>query len=134
MLRKGLRQPVANPSRIDPAAELDALADAIIDGAADDENADFREIVDLATKELLRRFKDEPENLPGTFVIKLVLDGLKAIAARDVPEPDTTGDLSILDALDSVPRDHAVMVLDREILRLQDELARFVEKRGTYDD
>ena len=76
-----------------------------------------------------RRFEEEPENLPGTFVIKLVLDGLKAIAARDVPEPAEVEGLNILDSLDAVPVEHARMVLDREIARLRAELERFERKR-----
>lgn len=107
--------------------ELDALADAVL---ATPDNNDFREIVKLATKELLRRFNEEPENLPGTFVIKLVLDGLKAIAANDVPEPETVEDgRSILDSIHAVPPAHAVKLLDREIERRQAELAAFVAKR-----
>ena len=107
-------------------AELDRLADAVIAGAADD--ADFRSILSLATKELLRRFEEEPQNLPGTFVIKLVLDGLKAVAARDVPETPVEDTRSILDTLDALPKVHARKLLQREIDRVSGELARYTAK------
>jgi hypothetical protein len=105
--------------------ELDALADAIANSG---DEGDFKDIVDLATKELLRRFKEEPEKLPGTFVIKLVLDGLKAIAARDVPEHEGEDTRSIIDTLDALPPEHGRKLLQREIDRITGELARYTAK------
>lgn len=104
--------------------ELDALADAVLENADD---ADFRSILSLATKELLRRFEEEPQNLPGTFVIKLVLDGLKAVAAKDVPVAQEADERSILDNLAALPKPHARKLLQREIDRVNGELARYHE-------
>ena len=50
------------------------------------EEVDFEELVALSGKELMRRFETDPDSLPGTFVIKLWLDGNKAIRAGDAPE------------------------------------------------
>jgi hypothetical protein len=117
--------PQPGPERID----FDAFADAIVQNVGQEDDGDFREIVGLATKELLRRFKEEPEDLPGTFVIKLVLDGLKAIAAKDVPEASEGEDTrSIIDTLDALPPEHARKLLQREIDRMRGELARYTEK------
>jgi hypothetical protein len=117
--------PQPGPERID----FDAFADAIVQNVGQEDDGDFREIVGLATKELLRRFKEEPEDLPGTFVIKLVLDGLKAIAAKDVPETSEGEDTrSIIDTLHALPPEHARKLLQREIDRMRGELARYTEK------
>jgi hypothetical protein len=117
--------PQPGPERID----FDAFADAIVQNVGQEDDGDFREIVGLATKELLRRFKEEPEDLPGTFVIKLVLDGLKAIAAKDVPETSEGEDTrSIVDTLHALPPEHARKLLQREIDRMRGELARYTEK------
>jgi hypothetical protein len=117
--------PQPGPERID----FDAFADAIVQNVGQEDDGDFREIVGLATKELLRRFKEEPEDLPGTFVIKLVLDGLKAIAAKDVPEASEGEDTrSIIDTLHALPPEHARKLLQREIDRMRGELARYTEK------
>jgi hypothetical protein len=117
--------PPPGPERID----FDAFADAIVQNVGQEDDGDFREIVGLATKELLRRFKEEPEDLPGTFVIKLVLDGLKAIAAKDVPETSEGEDTrSIVDTLHALPPEHARKLLQREIDRMRGELARYTEK------
>jgi hypothetical protein len=117
--------PQPGPERID----FDAFADAIVQNVGQEDDGDFREIVGLATKELLRRFKEEPEELPGTFVIKLVLDGLKAIAAKDVPETSEGEDTrSIVDTLHALPPEHARKLLQREIDRMRGELARYTEK------
>jgi hypothetical protein len=124
-----LTPPSASPlERLNPTAELDALADVITEGAGGD-NTDFREIVDLATRELLRRFRETPEDLPGTFVIKLVLDGLKAIAAQAVPEPDGPDTRSIIDNLDALPAVYALKIVDAELERVRAELAGLEAKR-----
>lgn len=50
------------------------------------DEVDFEELVALSGRELERRFKEDPNSLPGTFVIKLWLDGNKAIRAGDTPD------------------------------------------------
>jgi hypothetical protein len=52
----------------------------------DDDDPDFADLVVAAGNELKRRFKKDPDSLPGTFVIKLWLDGNKAIRAGDAPK------------------------------------------------
>jgi hypothetical protein len=84
-----------------------------------EEQADFEELVDLAGKELERRFRQDPDSLPGTFVIKLFLDGNKAMRAGDVPEdgpvaPDP-------DVLDLVQSDGLPWERKRELLETERE-------------
>src|SRR5512146_940505 len=81
------------------------------------EEADFEELVDLAGKELERRFKEDPSDLPGTFVIKLFLDGNKAIRAGDVPEdevPEPDPDVLDLVRSDGLPVERKYELLIEE--------------------
>lgn len=105
------------PERI-TQADIDAAldADAIIANAAG--NADFKDLVDLAGKELMRRFQEEPSSLPGTFVIKLYLDGMKAIAAGETPDEGDQGSVDLLNSLEALPPETALPLLQAEITRL----------------
>lgn len=105
------------PERITEKDIADALdADAIIANSAG--NADFKELVDLAGRELMRRFKEEPDSLPGTFVIKLYLDGMKAIAAGDAPDESDPGSVDLLASLEALPPESAIPILRDEMERL----------------
>jgi hypothetical protein len=79
--------------------------------------------------ELNRRMgdKDLVKDIPGTGLIQLAKELLKL--ADEAKQADATEGLSILDALDHVPIEHARSVLDREINRLRDELGLFEAKR-----
>ena len=93
----------------------DALdSEPIIDGS----DPDFKEIARLVAQELMRRLKDDPESLPGTFVIKLYLDSQKALAAGAVPDQGDQGQVDILASLDALPPEHARELLRGEIVRL----------------
>lgn len=82
-----------------------------------EELADFEELVQLAGKELERRFREDPDSLPGTFVIKLFLDGNKAMRAGDVPDaaPDEP-DPDVLDLIqnDGLPNERKLELLNAE--------------------
>lgn len=98
--------------------ELDKIADGLISSATAD-SASFRDLIDAAGLELKRRFDEEPSSLPGTFVIKLFLDGQKALAAQDFdPEELESNQVSILDRIDALPREHAAALLKGELARL----------------
>lgn len=99
-------------------ADLNAAADVVIANATAD-TASFRELIEAAGGELKRRFDEEPESLPGTFVIKLFLDGQKALAANEIVDPEDPDDqVAILDRLGALPREHAVALLKGELARL----------------
>lgn len=100
-----------------------ALESAPLDASA----PNFGELVELAGRELMRRFREEPNSLPGTFVIKLYLDGMKAVAAGAVPEQADQGQVDILESLDALPPEHA-----RELLR--GELNRLGALTAAYQD
>lgn len=67
-------------------------------------------------------------------MIKLVLDGLKAIAAQAVPESDEKDTRSIIDNLDALPPVYALRILDSERERLVGELAALEAKRKEIND
>lgn len=105
------------PDRITEADIEAALAAPSIVGDGDD--ADFKQLVKLAGKELMRRFQEEPSSLPGTFVIKLFLDGSKAVAAGDLPDPDDLGSVDLFKSLSVLPPEAQIEVLAAEIDRLR---------------
>lgn len=106
------------------ALPLDTITDADIAAALDSppieaDTPNFAELVNLAGQELMRRFREEPDSLPGTFVIKLYLDGMKAVAAGNVPDAEDPGTVDVLAALDSLPPEHARALLETELVRLR---------------
>ena len=105
---------MTEPGRLEQGDLLDALGAAVI--ADPQDPASLRELVTAAKTELKRRFEEEPESLPGTFVIKMVLDGEKQLNARDAPSelPEVT----ILDRIDALPAEHGIALLRGEITRL----------------
>ena len=98
------------------------------DGESSDVPFDLGVLKTNLLKELNRRVgdKDLVKDIPGTGLIQLVKELLKQ---PDEEKPAEAEGLNILDSLDAVPADHARQVLDREIARLQAELAKFVAKR-----
>lgn len=85
-----------------------------------EEDVDFGELVDLAGQELKRRFEEDPASLPGTFVIKLWLDGNKAILHGDAPEEeDLTPEPDVLDLVqqDGLPVERKQQLLIAERLK-----------------
>ena len=85
---------------------------------SEEESVDFGELVELSGKELARRFKEDPNSLPGTFVIKLWLDGNKAMKAGDVNEaPDEAPPPDVLELVQSpglpTERKHDLLVAER---------------------
>ena len=101
-------------------------------GTDTDAPLEMSSLKDNILSELNRRFAD-PElvkDIPGTGLIQLAKEVLK--------QPDEKQDaavvegLDILDALDAVPEEHAIRVLDREIGRRKAELERFEQKRKEY--
>jgi hypothetical protein len=109
--------------QLDQDELLVALGEAVTT-TTDVESASFRDLIDAAGRELKRRFDDDPESLPGTFVIKLFLDGQKAIASKDVP--DDVPEVSILDRIDALPTEHAVALIRGELARLDSLKETFV--------
>lgn len=94
---------------------------------------DLNEFKGNVLGELNRRMgdKDLVKDIPGTGLIQLAKELLKQPEEEKTVEHDGR---SILDSLDAVPREHALMVLDREIERLKGELARFEAKREELSD
>jgi hypothetical protein len=115
---------LARPKRVTEAELEEVLnAEPVIVGDPDDPN--FKELVGAAGRELTRRFNDDPGSLPGTFVIKLFLDGMKALAAGAVPEAEDPGSVDILSSLGSLPPEHARELLCNEIHRLGELVAEY---------
>jgi len=107
----------------DFAKILDEQGDEVI--AATSENANFTELVEGAGRWLKYRTDNDPESLPPTFMVKLYLDGQKAIAAKQVPEEPDGTQVSILDRIDALPPEHAAMLIKGEIARLDSLRADF---------
>lgn len=105
---------MSEPGRIDEAA-INAALDGLVQNAAGD--ASFAGLVAAAGRELQRRFDTDPDSLPGTFVIKLFLDGTKAIAANDVP--DDADDGPPPDVLDLVQNKGLPVTRRVELLRTE---------------
>lgn len=106
----------------EPAKLTDADVEQILADASDEvpaEDASFVDLVEGAGRWLKDKMENEPEALPPTFMVKLYLDGKKAIKARDVV-PDVTEEdkVSILDRIDALPREHAVALIKGELARL----------------
>ena len=93
-----------------------------------DSKFDLAALKESVLGELYRRMgdKDLVKDIPGTGLIQLAKEMLKQ---PEEAKPAEVEGLNILDSLDAVPVDHARMVLDREIARLNAELAKFVAKR-----
>lgn len=108
---------MTEPERI-AEEDLAKLGEAIISNATAG-SASFRELIEAAGTELKRRFDEDPASLPGTFVIKLFLDGQKALTAKEFePTEDELGNVSILDRIDALPAEHAAALLKGEIARI----------------
>ena len=102
-----------------------------------DEDIDFGELVELAGKELERRFKSDPDSLPGTFVIKLWLDGNKALRAGDAPEAqDDSPPPDVLDLVQSpgLPSERKQALLLSERTKIVDRLASIDKALEEIDD
>lgn len=121
--------------RLEAVTEADitaALAGPSIVGDSHDPN--LPELARLAGQELMRRFREEPSSLPGTFVIKLYLDGMKAIAAGAVPEDeDGPGAVDVLKSLDALPPEHARELVAKEIVRLGALLAAYHDTQSALE-
>ncbi len=83
-----------------------------------EDDVDFGELVKLSGQELRRRFEEDPASLPGTFVIKLWLDGNKAILHGDSPSEEEAGpEPDVLELVQSpglpVERKHELLVAER---------------------
>lgn len=118
---------MSEPERIDEAA-INAALDGLVQNAAPDD-ASFSGLVAAAGKELQRRFDNDPDSLPGTFVIKLFLDGTKAIAANNVP--DETPDGPEPDVLDLVQNEGLPVTRRRELLLAERD--RAVDRLAAID-
>lgn len=118
---------MSEPERIDEAA-INAALDGLVQNAAPGD-ASFAGLVAAAGKELQRRFDHDPDSLPGTFVIKLFLDGTKAIAAND--GLDDTPDAPDPDVLDLVQNQG--LPVTRRIELLQAERDRTVGRLAAID-
>lgn len=104
------------PEKITEKNLKDALGAGSDLPASDD--PDFKELVALAGKELMSRFNTAPDSLPGTFVIKLYLDGMKAIAAGDAPDQGDPGSVDLLGSFDALPPETALPLIKAEMTRL----------------
>lgn len=102
--------------------DLEAAAEAI---AHDTDDPTVAKIHVLATKWVYDMLEEHPEKLPPTFAIKLFLDLEKAKAAKEITPDEETVEVSVLDRIDALPRDHAAELLKREIERLDQRRAEF---------
>ena len=93
----------------------------------DPDDPDFKALVSAAGRELTRRFNTDPGSLPGTFVIKLFLDGMKALAAGVVPAVVDPGHVDVLASLQALPPEHALQLVEGEALRLSGLLDEYAE-------
>lgn len=113
----------------DPQKITDADVAAILADNSDPpvvEDASFVELVEGAGRWLQEKMENDPESLPPTFMVKLYLDGKKAIAAKAVePELNSDNQVSILDRIDAVPAEHAITILKGEIARLDSLRAEY---------
>lgn len=117
---------MTDPERLtdeDVAKILAENGDEVIAGAS--ENANFTELVEGAGRWLKDRMENDPESLPPTFMVKLYLDGQKAIAAKQVPDVPDGAQVSILDRIDALPKAHAASLVKAELARLDSLRADF---------
>ena len=94
---------------------LGAVGDSAIEKAAEDAN--FSELVEAVGRWIQERIENDPDSLPATFMLKMYLDGKKAISARQVAD-DSVPEISILDRIDALPAAHAIALLRGELSRL----------------
>jgi hypothetical protein len=93
-----------------------------------DEGFDLGNFKNAILGELNRRLGDPDlvKDIPGTGLIQLAKELLKQPAEQAPDEGEDTR--SILDTLDALPPEHARKLLQREIDRLNGELARYTER------
>jgi hypothetical protein len=107
---------------------LDQLAELVLN--ADDAN--LPELVREAGNWLLEAFRDPDQRrkLGSTFVIKLFLDGQKALSAKPPEETDDEAEQrkSVLEQVDRLPKGHAQKLLRQEIARLDALLQQHRDK------
>ena len=99
-----------------PDEEIESLLEDHQESEEDD--ASFIDLVEGAGKWIKNMMDNKPDALPPTFMVKLYLDGKKAIASRAVEPESDEGRVSILDRIDALPREHAVAILKGELARL----------------
>ena len=85
---------------------------------------DFAKLVGAAGKELTRRLDKDPDSIPGTFLIKLWLDGNKALRAGDAPTDDAPPDPDVLELIqqEGLPRERKLELLIQEEARVRGRL------------
>jgi hypothetical protein len=99
--------------------QLEEIGDQLL---VDPDDPSFVDIHDMATKWVLKLFKDHPERVPPTLAFKLFLDGTKMRNAQEVPEPEQAEPHSLLDQITALPAEHAAKLIQAEIGRLETEL------------
>jgi hypothetical protein len=88
------------------------------------EGADFHLLGEEANKELLKRFREDPSSVPGSFLMKFVLDydkrkDSRAYEADAAPEYDSVR--TILNDMDIDPeRKKELLLIEKQ--RLEEEL------------
>jgi hypothetical protein len=88
------------------------------------EGADFHLLGEAANRELMKRFESDPASVPGSFLMKFVLDydkrrDSRAYEAEAAPEYDSVR--TILNDMDIDPeRKKELLLLEKE--RLEEEL------------
>ncbi len=90
------------------------------------EALDLQALVPLAAKELKRRFENDPESLPGTFVIKLFLDGHRQLVRQDEGvDVEAEQEPDVLDLVQSpgLPLERKLELLESEGQKCRDRLA-----------
>ena len=102
----------------------------------DPDDPDLREVGKLAARELVRRFKKDPSSLPGTFVIKLVLDAKKAEAAGAFKDEEVQEYTSVLEIVreSTLPKERKRELLLTERERLQSEWFLVKEELEKMED
>ena len=90
-----------------------------------DGDPDFAELVSAAGKELTRRLDRDPDSIPGTFLIKLWLDGNKALRAGDAPSEDSPPDPDVLELISNpgLPAERKIELLNAEREKVVERLA-----------
>jgi hypothetical protein len=113
---------VTAPEKISEA-DLEKVLEAMAESVESD-SSDFLQLGDLAGKELLRRFKEDPTSLPSTFMFKFFLDFQKALAAKQLPTDPEKVQTSVLEIVNdsTLPDERKKELLFVERERLEDEL------------
>ena len=88
-------------------------------------------LLDVATKaieEMGRRLNEQPDQIPDHVLSKITTDTMKILERREKQDEDQDAKpFSLLDEIDTLPRDRAIELLEEELDRLELQLAKTKE-------